>query len=196
MNGVTLNLTLELERVIAGIVREVEEFGHISPEKVMLCVSTTRSGGIHGTFAKIHPLRFENGSRTTTMRRGRRSILCEMRAITRGEVEILYVIYFLVPRFLDLPLRDKLITLFHELYHISPSFDGDIRRFPGKNYAHGSSRKKYNALMAKLVEGYLRRTEDRHRLEFLEGDSEAIRSRHGAIVARKMAAPKIRILGS
>lgn len=190
----TLNLTLELERLIADICRQSEEFGHIDPKRLMVCVSSTRGGGVHGTYAKIHPLRFENGSRTTVVRRGRRTLHCEMPTVTDRGVEMLYVIYFLVPRFFDLPLQEKLITVFHELYHISPAFDGDIRRFPGKNYAHGSSRKRYNALMAKLVEGYLGKEENRERVQLLEGDMAAIRARHSAIVGRRMAAPKIRIV--
>jgi hypothetical protein len=104
------------------------------------------------------------------------------------------VVYFLVPRFLNLPFREKLITLFHELYHISAEFNGDIRRFPGKNYAHGSSTKKYNAYMGKLVESYLGNLTDRSILSFLEGDMEEIRGRFKAIVARKMAAPRLRLV--
>lgn len=190
----TLNLTLEIERLIADIVRNVEEFSHIDPERLLVCVSTTRGGGIHGTYAKIHPLRFEDGARAKTVRRGMRKVTCEMPAVTHRGVEMLYVIYFLVPRFLNLPLREKLVTIFHELYHISPAFDGDIRRFSGKNYAHGSSRKRYNALMTKFVESYLGKGENLARVQFLEGDMEAMRARHGALVGRKMAAPKIRIV--
>lgn len=190
----TLNLTLELERLIADICRQSEEFGHIDPKRLMVCVSSTRGGGVHGTYAKIHPLRFENGSRTTVVRRGRRTLHCEMPTVTDRGAEMLYIIYFLVPRFFDLPLQEKLITVFHELYHISPAFDGDIRRFPGKNYAHGSSRKRYNALMAKFVAGYLGKVEHRERVQILEGDMAAIRARHSAIVGRRMAAPKIRIV--
>jgi len=190
----TLNLTHEMERLIAAIVRQVEEFNHIDPDRVMVCVSTTRGGGIHGTYAKIHPLRFENGSRTTLVRRRRGASLYEIPPVTRQGMEMLYIIYFLVPRFLNLPLREKLITVFHELYHVSPAFDGDIRRFPGKNYAHGSSRKKFNVLMAELVESFLGTTENLKTVEFLEGDMEAIRSRYCALVGRRMAAPKLRVV--
>ena len=190
----TLNLTLELERLIADIARRMEEFGHIDPERVMGCVSTTRGGGIHGTYAKIHPLRFENGSRTTMVRRRRGTILCDIPPVTRRGVAMLYIVYFLVPRFLNLSLREKLITVFHELYHISPEFNGDIRRFSGKNYAHGSSRQKFNGAMEKFVGSYLERMEDPAVIGFLDGDMEAIRSRHGSIVGRRMAAPKLRIV--
>ncbi len=189
-----LNLTQELERLIADIARRMEEFGHIDPERVMVCVSSTRGGGIHGTYAKIHPLRFENGSRTTSVRRRRGTLVYEIPPVTRRGVEMLYVIYFLVPRFLNLPLREKLITIFHELYHISPEFDGDIRRFPGKNYAHGSSREKFNALMSDIVGSYLESADVHAGVGFLEGDLAEIRSRHGSIVGRRLAAPRLRIV--
>lgn len=190
----TLNLTLELERLIAHVTRNVEEFVHIDPRRVLVCVSSTRGGGVHGTYAKIHPLRFEEGMRSKTVRRGMRRYDYEMPLISHRGVEMLYVVYFLVPRFLNLPFREKLITLFHELFHISPEFNGDIRRFPGKNYAHGSSTKRYNAQMAKLVEAYLEKLADRSILSFLEGDMDEVRGRFKAIVGRKMAAPRISLV--
>jgi len=190
----TLNLTLELERLIAHITGQVGEFGHIDPRKVLVCVSSTRGGGVHGTYAKIHPLRFEDGTRCKTIRRGVRKHAYEMPRITHRGVEMLYVVYFLVPRFLNLPFREKMITLFHELFHISAEFNGDIRRFPGKNFAHGSSTKKYNAYMGKLVDSYLGNLTDRSILSFLEGDMEEIRGRFKAIVGRKMAAPRIQLV--
>jgi hypothetical protein len=190
----TLNLTLELERLIAHITGHVEEYRHIDPRRLLVCVSSTRGGGVHGTYAKIHPLRFEDGTRRKTVRRGTGRHEYEMPLITHRGVEMLYVIYFLVPRFLNLPFREKLITLFHELYHISAEFNGDIRRFPGKNYAHGSSTRKYNAYMGKLVDSYLGNLTDHGMMSFLEGDMEEIRGRFKAIVARKMAAPRLRLV--
>lgn len=187
----TLNLTLELERLIADIARQVEEFSHIDPQRLLVCVATTRGGGVHGTYAKIHPLRFENGNRMTTARRGRQTVTCTMPTVTHRGVEMLYVVYFLVPRFLNLSLREKLITVFHELFHISPAFDGDIRRFPGKNYAHGSSTKRYNAHMANLVDSWLEQPGSRQLAAFLDGDMDALRARHQAIVGRRFPAPKI-----
>lgn len=191
----TLNLTLELERLIAHITRNVAEFAHIDPRRVLVCVSSTRGGGVHGTYAKIHPLRFEEGKRSKTVRRGMRRYEYEMPQISHRGVEMLYVVYFLVPRFLNLPFREKMITLFHELYHISPDFNGDIRRFPGKNYAHGSSTKRYNVQMGRLVDFYLECLDDRSMIAFLEGDMEDVRGRFKTIVGRKMAAPRITLVG-
>lgn len=190
----TLNLTSELERLIADISGRVEDFSHIDPRLILVCVSSTRGGGVHGTYAKIHPLRFENGARVKTIRRGIRKYDYEMPTITHRGSDMLYVVYFLIPRFINLPFREKLITLFHELFHISPEFNGDIRRFPGKNYAHGSSTKRYNAHMAKMVDSYLEKLETKSLTAFLEGDMAMIRDRYKAIVGRKMAAPQIRLV--
>ncbi|HEY5512059.1 MAG TPA: hypothetical protein VIK40_00305 [Geomonas sp.] len=186
----TLNLTSELERLIGDITDRCPDLQHVAPERVLVCVSTGRpSAG--GSLAKIHPLRFAGGEKSVTSRRGRRRVVCTMPTITHQGEEMLYVIYFLVPRFLGLPFREKLITVFHELYHISPACDGDIRRFPGRNYAHGSSTKSYNALMGSLVDAYLERLPELSRLRFLEGDLAELRERHCAIVARRLQAPRI-----
>ncbi len=189
----TLNLTGEMERLIRDIVSRVPQLNHVQPARVLVCVATTRGGGVHGTYAKIHPLRFPGGKRTMEAGRGQKKVTYSMQTVMHRGVDMLYVVYFLVPRFLNLSLREKLITIFHELYHISPEFDGDIRRFPGKNYAHGSSRKKYNALMAGMVDGYLQRLEDASLVNFLEGDMEAMRARYKVIVGRKLPAPRIRV---
>lgn len=187
-----LNLTRELESLVADIVCRVDALRHIDPGRVLICVASTRGSGIHGTFAKIHALRFRGGESSIQVKRGRTTCTCTMPTVTCGGREMLYVVYFLVPRFFDLPLREKLITIFHELYHISPSFDGDIRRFPGKNYAHGSSRKRYNALMAGLVDEYLR-VRDPVFPDLLLCDMAGLRERYRTIVGRRLAAPKVRI---
>jgi len=127
------------------------------------------------------------------VRRGAGKTRYVMPTITHQGVEMLYIVYFLVPRFLNLSLREKLITIFHELYHISPEFNGDIRRFSGKNYAHGSSRKRYNVLMEKFVDEYLQKLEDDGLTGFLEGDMTSIRARHKAIVGRRLAAPRVQV---
>ena len=190
----TLNLTVELERLIADIAATLPVFSHVEPSRLMLCVSSTRSGGIGGTYAKIHPLRFPGGSRTGILRRGRRHVTVEMPLLTHRGTEVLYLIYVLVPRFLDLSLREKLVTVCHELYHISPTFDGDLRRFPGRNYAHGSSRANYNRLVAGFVDEYLLLKGSENLPRFLSAGMAELRREHRAIVARRMPAPRLKIL--
>jgi hypothetical protein len=188
----TLNLTAALEKLIADIVRQFDEFRHIEPDRLLVCVNSGRSSQ-HGCYAKIHPLRFAGGDQTRMVRRGRHHFSCIMPEVSHKGVGMLYVIYFTLPRFMDRPLREKLVTIFHELYHISPAFDGDIRRFPGRNFAHGSSTKKYNQLMEGFVDCYLQLPESSGLTAFLDADMEGLRQRFRAIVGRKMAMPKIRL---
>jgi predicted metallopeptidase len=188
----TLNLTAELERLIADIVAKSAEFSHIDPRRLLVCVNSSRNS-THGAFAKIHPLRFHGGELTRVLKRGRSRIACIMPEVRHNGVEMLYVIYFTLPRFMDRPLLEKLVTIFHELYHISPAFDGDIRRFPGRNFAHGSSAKKYNLLMAGFVDKYLQLPSSRELVAFLDGDMAELRLKFRAIVGRKMTMPKIRV---
>jgi hypothetical protein len=188
----TLNLTAELERLIADIAATMDEFRHIDPSRLLVCVNSSRSSQ-HGTFAKIHPLRFSGGELSRVVKKGRSRFACIMPEVSHNGVGILYVIYFTLPRFMDRPLQEKLVTIFHELYHISPAFDGDIRRFPGRNFAHGSSAKKYNLLMESHVASYLQLPSSSGRIAFLDADMAGLRPRYRAIVGRKMAMPKIRL---
>jgi hypothetical protein len=192
MGGQVLNLTRELERLVAHVKDHVAELAHIDPDRLLLCISSTRGGGIRGTYAKIHPLRFPGGTMTCERRRGRHTYLSTMPSVAHRGREILYVIYFLLPRFFDLSPREKLVTVFHELYHISPSFDGDIRRFAGRNYAHGSSTRKYNAHMGALVDAYLADHGEPELLAFLDGTLAELRTRHRTIVGRRFRIPLIR----
>jgi hypothetical protein len=187
-----LNVTRELERLFVHVTNCVPELAHIDPTRILVCIASTRGTGVHGTFARIHPLRFPGGVRSVERRWGRHTWVSTMPTVVHRQTEILYVIYFLVPRFLDLPLREKLITVFHELYHITPAFDGDIRRFPGRNYAHGSSTRRYNARMGELVDRYLADHGDPELLAFLEGTMTELRSRYRTLVGRRFPVPRIR----
>ncbi|NJD90933.1 MAG: hypothetical protein FIA91_05370 [Geobacter sp.] len=188
----TLNLTAELERLIADIAVAIDEFSHVDPSRLLVCVNSSRNSR-YGAFAKIHHLRFPGGEQLQIVRRGRSRYRCTMPQINHKEVDILYVIYFTLPRFMDRPFKEKLVTIFHELYHISPSFDGDIRRFAGKNFAHGSSSKKYNQLMEQFVERYLQLPCSAGKTAFLDHDMAALREKYTMIVGRRMAMPKIAV---
>ena len=76
-------------------------------------------------FATLTPLRFAGG-RMHTFRRKRRWRI--QRLYDPDGREMLYILTFYLPRFLDLPLREKLTTVLHELWHVGPEFDGDVRR--------------------------------------------------------------------
>jgi predicted metallopeptidase len=125
---------------------------HIDLERVMFTMIRARNGRRHGLQARVTPLRFRSGALATV----HRGTAYQVQRFVLDGREILYVVGFTLPRFLNREFRDKLTTIFHELYHISPAFDGDLRRHPGRCPAHTASQKKYDAHMDQLATAYLK----------------------------------------
>jgi predicted metallopeptidase len=183
-----LDYTSEMRKFIADISARCSELSHVQVDRILISFSHARVVGPSGQFAKIAPLRFEGGRDTVTTRRRRYTI---PRLEYEGR-EILYVIYFCMPKFQNLGFREKFITIFHELYHISPLFNGDIRRFPGRYYAHGPSRKAYNEAVGAMVDKYLVEAQNNPLTEFLRVDFTELRRRHGRVAGLKVSQPKPR----
>ena len=179
------NYTEALEGLIREIVGRVEEFRSVEPERLLVACARSRDNGPTGAYGKIVPMRFAHGARERRI--GRHTY--EMPPLTYHGREILYLIYFFMPRFGDLPYREGLETVVHELYHISPRFDGDIRRFPGHSYAHGASQKRFNAAVSTLTERYLAAGEPAA-AEFLQSTTAELRRAHGTLVGRRVPLPR------
>jgi hypothetical protein len=105
--------------------------------------------------------------------------------------EMLYILNFYLPRFLDLPLREKLETIVHELWHVSPRFDGDVRRFPGRCFAHGASQRKYDAQVARLVDRYLAGNPQDAVCELLRLNYRELVARYGRVFGQRISTPKV-----
>jgi hypothetical protein len=166
----------------------VPELGHVRMEHVALSFSQARRGTPHGMLAKLTPLRFENGA-LTSFRNGE---LVTIQRLLLGRVEQKYILSVYLPRFFDLPFHEKLNTVIHELYHISPRFDGDIRRFPGRCFAHSGSHRIYDEIVQMLLDGYLRKRSPRSQLlRFLQHDFVTLRRSHGEIVGSRIPIPKL-----
>jgi predicted metallopeptidase len=106
--------------------------------------------------------------------------------------EILYILYFAMPRFMDLDFETKMTTVFHELYHINPKFNGDIRRFRGKYFAHGHSRKVFNDRVSAMAHEYLEMPGASENAEFLRHTFKELEAEHGRVVGTKVRPPKPR----
>jgi len=104
---------------------------------------------------------------------------------------MLYVLNFYLPRFLDLPFREKLTTIAHELLHIGPLFDGDLRRFSGRCYAHSHSHSHFDAQAEALAQRWLARGPERSLFAFLELDFLRLQALYGGIHGRRIASPKL-----
>lgn len=185
------DFTAAMRRLCADFCRRLPELAHIDFDRVALGFSQTRRPAPHGIQATLTPLRFEHGS-TVTRRSGRAWTI--ERLVDPAGREYLYLLRFYLPRFLDLPYREKLITVCHELWHISPAFDGDLRRHPGRCYAHSHSQAEYDAAMAQLVERWLERSPPAELHAFLRCRFRDLQQLHGAIHGHKIRVPRLRPL--
>jgi hypothetical protein len=163
------------------------EFRHVRIDEMAITFAQARRRVPHGLQAKLTPMRFENGSLLT--RRANRTWTLER--LYDGEREMLYILTFYLPRFLDHSFREKLITVFHELYHISPKFNGDIRRMDGRYHVHTHSQDEYDRAMGTLVGEYMRRSPPPELVDFLRLDFRGLCARYGAVLGKRIAAPKL-----
>jgi predicted metallopeptidase len=172
--------------VVRDVVATLDELNHVDLERVLLSIAQARQNSRHGTYAKCVPLRLEGGAEEMTV--GKRRY--RMQKVRYEGREMLYIIYFMLPRFhREQDYHEKLATVIHELYHISPLFNGDIRRFPGKNFAHGHSREVYHAAMRKLADRYLALSPNGHSHEFLKVPFEELLRRPGGVIGLKIPKP-------
>ncbi len=104
---------------------------------------------------------------------------------------MLYLLSFYLPRFCDYPFAEKLATVVHELWHIGPNFDGDLRRHPGRCYAHSSRQRDYDAHAAALAEKWLRLDPPAELLGFLHGSFKELAARHGRILGSRLPTPRL-----
>ena len=139
-------------------------------------------------FAALTPLRFADG-RLHTIRRKRRWGI--QRLYDPDGREMFYILTFYLPRFLDLPLREKLATVLHEMWHIGPKFDGDVRRLGSRCFAHGSSQKQYDAHIEALLDRWLSLSPPRAVYDFLRLNFRELVAKHGRVYGLKLPTPKL-----
>jgi len=182
------DFTSHMSRLCHDMVGRLPELGHIDVSRVAVSFSQTRKAVHHGMYASLTPLRFAGG-KTETVRRGRRWGIQQFRDASGREM--LYLLKFYLPRYLELPLREKLTTVIHELWHISPQFDGDLRRFDGRCYVHSGSQKQYDEHAAELASRWLALDPAPAVYDFLRYNFQELVARHGAVFGRKIASPKL-----
>jgi hypothetical protein len=176
-----------VRRLCGDVVRHCLELRHIDVSRLLFAMTQARSGRVHGLQARVTPLRFRGG-RLTRRRQGHTYQV--QRYFVDGR-EMLYLVTFCLPRFLDRPFLDKFVTLFHELYHIGPAFDGDLRRHAGRCAMHTHSKRAYDAHMADLARVYLNNGADQPLYSFLRLDFAQLEHRHGSVVGVVVPRPRL-----
>jgi hypothetical protein len=176
-----------MRRLCDDVVQRLPAFHHVRMEQLVITFAQTRRRVAHGLQAKLTPLRFQQGQ-MTTRRQGRDWTI---QRLFNGDQEMLYILTFYLPRFQDQSFREKLITVVHELYHIGPKFDGDIRRLRGHYHVHSHSQKEYDHQMGLLVDEYLGSGPAGELLGFLRMNYRALMRRHGGVVGLRVPIPKL-----
>jgi predicted metallopeptidase len=171
----------------ADVADRVDELLHVDMSRVAVSFAQTRRRVLHGLQAKLTPMRFQGGA-LTTHRQGR---MWTCQRLVHDGREMLYILTFYLPRFLDQPFQEKLTTVTHELLHVSPNFDGDLRRFDGRCYMHSSSQKEFDRQASLLARRYLAQKPPRELYEFLRYDFRTLSRRHGGVVGLQVPIPKL-----
>ena len=183
-----LNFTAHMRQLCADIAARLPEFSHIDVELVAIRVCQTRKDSAHGIYASLTPLRLEGGRRVVV--RGSRSWGIQPLRDSSGR-EMLYLLSFYLPRFCNQPFKEKLATIMHELWHIGPCFDGDLRRLPGRCFAHGHSAEEFHKAMRHWAERWLGAGPPQELFAFLEGDFRQLCLRYGKIFGTRVRTPKL-----
>lgn len=176
-----------MRELCVDITQRHPEFRHIRMADVAVAFAQARRNVSYGLQAKLTPMRFESGS-LFTVRDGTEWTVQKL--VLDGR-EMLYILTFYLPRFLNLSFTEKLTTVFHELYHISPRFDGDIRRFGGKYYVHSHSQAEYDAQMEVFAREYLSAAPPEPLLDFLRPQFRDLQSQHGRVVGVQIPIPRL-----
>lgn len=176
-----------VRRLCADIVARCDGLRHVDVARVLIGMTQARSERVHGLQARVTPLRFRGGKLT----RKRRGVHYQVQRYVVGAREMLYLMTFCLPRFLDQEFDDKLITIFHELYHIGPTFDGDLRRHDGRYSVHSHSKRCYDEQMAHLAREYLASQPDATLHAFLRLDFAQLVRRHGSVLGVVVPRPKL-----
>lgn len=182
------NFTARMRTVCEELVARLPELSHIDVANLAFAFAQAKNRSEYGTYATLTPMRFEGGSLFTQCRGERYTV---RRLYDAEGHELLYIVTFYMPRFMDVDLLEKLSTVIHELYHISPEFNGDIRRFPGRCYAHSGSQKDYDAEMDRLAQRWLDTNPPIEIYDFLKYRFDEFAKNFGPIYGAKIKNPKL-----
>lgn len=180
--------TRAMRALCGDIASRLNQFNHIEVERVALNVCRSRRDAAHGVYATLTPLRFAGGVDREIVRGVSWKI---EKMVDENNRPYLYLLSFYLPRFQNLLLEEKLTTVFHELWHISPEFNGDLRRYAGRCYAHGRSQRDYDAVMRRFAQEWLSLGPPAHLYEFLSLSFAELVSEHDRITGQRWRAPRL-----
>lgn len=135
------HLNEAVHALLVHVAQTMEEFRHVQPGRILVVAGEARRAS-RGT---VKPLAFKGGKSADG--KGRRRAVVRLRG-----TRMLYAITLRPLFFRDSTPETRVGTLLHELFHISPSFDGTLH--PGRR--HAQLGKQFPRLLNPLVRRYLR----------------------------------------
>ena len=156
----------------------------------LVCLSSNRDGSKGATYGKVVPLCYLNGSQSVIYKNQKYT----MPLVKKNNNIIKYLLYIYLPKFFDLSVKGKLYVLFHELYHINPNFDGDIRNMGNFKRVHGYSIKYFNSFFIKELEDFEKYIKLTSYQNFLEMDHNFFKNNYLSIKGFKVKIPKPTII--
>lgn len=178
-------------RLCADVAARCAVLRHVHMPRVLVTFTPSRNRSRFGLQARVTPLRFRNGS--LTRRHG--PVEYQVQRFFVDGREMLYLLTFCLPRFLDQSFDEKLVTVFHELFHVGPGFDGDLRRHPGRYAVHSHSKARYDSHMAELAREYAADHPEPGLFDFLRLGYRELWDRHGGVVGAVVPRPKLLPVG-
>lgn len=186
----SINLTDILTLVIHDMIQNTDEFKNFDLNKILICCASNRKDCRGATYGKLLPLRFKDGAEIIK----HNGKFYTIPKVKFNNTDILYVIYFYTPKFFSLSAKDKVNVMFHELYHINPEFNGDIRRMGKYKAAHGHSRKSFEEKYIEYADNFFDKIEDAPYYNFLKMDTHEIHKQFKTVKYRRMKSVKPVIL--
>lgn len=126
-----MDYTQELRKLIVHIVENSPGLSYINMDNVLILGKFDR-GGPSGAVAVCNCIKLKGGAGKLKLKYNKKRIK--------------YFIEFSFPRFMNISEAEKLKTIIHELFHISPNFDGSLRKI-----RHG---KAFDRKVSNITEDY------------------------------------------
>lgn len=137
-----VDFSAALRQILADIAARVPEFQHLEPERILVTAGQARKR----SRATTRPFAFAE----TGTRRSENGILWKPIVKVRGK-RIRYEITLRPLFFMRSTARERLHTIFHELYHMSARFDGTLET--ARRHAH-LPRKAFDKELKPIVRRY------------------------------------------
>jgi len=136
------DITALVQALIRDVAGRIPEFAHVRASRVLVVAGEAR----RASRATVRPMSFENGRRTSASGKQRKPL------VVVGGRRILYVITLRPLFFRDATPQMRVATVLHELFHVSPRFDGTLDRARRHSAMPGG---EFSRRFHPLVERYL-----------------------------------------